>query len=125
MDEYKLWLEKANDDLRWTRHNFESKEFAGVCFSAQQAVEKSLKAYLLSKKKGLKRTHDVVLLLGDCVKIDRSFGVLKNQVDILFPYYATTRYPFGNELFSFDKKKAKEALGAAEEIINFVETKLS
>ena len=40
MDEYKLWLEKANDDLRWTRHNFESKEFAGVCFSAQQAVEK-------------------------------------------------------------------------------------
>lgn len=51
MEEYRLWLKKARNDLRWTKHNLETKEYSGACFSAQQAAEKSLKAYLLFKGK--------------------------------------------------------------------------
>ena len=123
MEEYKLWIKKARDDLRWTKHNLEAKEYSGTCFSAQQAAEKSLKAYLLFKGKPLRKTHDVVMLLKDCTLLDGSFNELEKMVRTLFPYYATTRYPFGDELFTFDKGRAKEAYLAAEKIVEFVEEK--
>lgn len=124
MEEYRLWLKKARNDLRWTKHNIEAKEYSGACFSAQQAAEKSLKAQLLFKGKSLRKIHDVVVLLKDCIELDESFGELENMIEILFPYYATTRYPFNDELFTFSKGRASEAYSAASKIVNFVERKL-
>lgn len=124
MEEFKLWFAKARDDLRWTKHNIETKEYSGACFSAQQATEKVLKAFLLYKGNSLRKTHDIVRLLEDCIELDKSFEELEKMVEILFPYYATTRYPFGEELFSFDKQKADDAFEAAEKIVKFVESKL-
>jgi|SRR3990167_7179649 len=123
MDEYKLWLKKALDDLSWTKHNIETKEYAGACFSAQQAVEKALKAYLLYKGESLRRTHDVVILLDGCIEFDKSFIKLEKLVEKLFPYYSTTRYPFGDELFSFEKTRAEEASSVASKVVKFVERK--
>lgn len=123
MEEYKLWLKKAHDDLRWTKHNIEAKEYSGACFSAQQAAEKALKAFIVLHNKHLKKIHDVEALLESCVKIDSKFGALRKPAKILFPYYIETRYPLGEELVYFDKPKANEAYLAAEEIIKFVEGK--
>lgn len=123
MEEYRLWLKKAKDDLVWTKHNIASREFSGACFSAQQAAEKALKGFLLYHKKPLRKIHDVVVLLKDCIELDESFGELENMIEILFPYYATTRYPFGDELFTFSKERASEALRAASKIVKFVERK--
>ena len=80
MEEYKLWLKKTREDLRWTKHNLEVKEYSGTCFSAQQAVEKSLKAYLLFKGKSLRKTHDVIALLKDCIEVDDSFEELEDMI---------------------------------------------
>ncbi|OGD93962.1 hypothetical protein A3A48_02255 [Candidatus Curtissbacteria bacterium RIFCSPLOWO2_01_FULL_37_9] len=124
MEEYKLWLKKTREDLRWTKHNLEVKEYSGTCFSAQQAVEKSLKAYLLFKGKSLRKTHDVIALLKDCIEVDDSFEELEDMIEVLFPYYATTRYPFGDELFTFSKMRAKKAYSAASKIVKFVEEKI-
>ena len=124
MDEYKLWIEKARDDLRWTKHNVETKEYSGACFSAQQAAEKALKAYLLSKGKSLQKTHDVVMLLKNCMMLDVSFKKLEKMTRTLFPYYATTRYPFGDELFTFNKERANEAYFVVAKIVKFVEEKI-
>ena len=124
MEEYKLWIKKARDDLRWTKHNIEAKEYAGACFSAQQAAEKALKACIVFHNKQLKKIHDVEALLESCLKIDSKFGALKRSAKILFPYYVETRYPLGEELVSFDKLKANEAYLAASEIVNFVEGRI-
>ena len=97
MEEYKLWLKKARDDLRWTKHNIEAKEFAGACFSAQQAAEKALKAFIVFHNKKLRKVHDVEALLESCVEIDSKFKSLQKLARILFPYYVETRYPFGDE----------------------------
>ncbi len=43
----RIWLSKALDDLRWTEANIRESIYYGACFTAQQAVEKALKAYLL------------------------------------------------------------------------------
>ena len=46
------------------------------------------------------------------------------MIEVLFPYYATTRYPFGDELFTFSKMRAKKAYSAASKIVKFVEEKI-
>ena len=124
MEEYKLWIKKARDDLRWTKHNIEAKEFAGACFSAQQAAETALKAFIVLHNKRLEKIHDVEALLESCVNIDSKFRTLRKPAKILFPYYVETRYPFGDELVSFDKPKANEAYLAASKIVKFVEEKI-
>lgn len=125
MAEFDLWLKKARADLVWTKHNIDSSEFYGACFSGQQAAEKALKAYLLYHKKPLRKIHDVLALLEDCVSIDKNFEVLRKYAKLIFPYYVETRYPFGDDLVSFDRQKADEAHQAAERIIEFVERKIA
>lgn len=124
MEEYKLWLKKAHDNLRWTKHNIEVKEYSGACFSAQQTAETALKAFIVLHYKRLRKIHDIEALLKSCVKIDSKFGALKKSAKILFPYYVETRYPFGDELVSFDKPKANEAYLAASKIVKFVKGKI-
>lgn len=125
MEEYKLWLKKANDDINWTKHNLETKEYSGACFSAQQAAEKALKGFLLYHNKPLRKVHDTVALLEDCLTIDGGFERLRKDAELLFPYYVETRYPFDDEQSFFNRQKAEEAFKTAQEIVNFVEKKLN
>jgi len=67
MDEYKLWLQKAKEDLLWTANSLEGKIFYGACFTAHQATEKALKSFLLFHKKPLRKVHDLRALLEDCI----------------------------------------------------------
>ena len=123
MEEFELWLKKAKDDLRWTRHNKEAGEYYGACFSAQQAAEKALKGFLLYHNKPLRKVHDIVALLEDCLAIDDDFEQLRKEAELLLPYYVETRYPFGDDETLFDESKAEEALRAASRIIDLVEKK--
>ena len=38
MEESKLWIEKAKDDLAWTGHNIGSGVYYGACFTAHQSI---------------------------------------------------------------------------------------
>ena len=58
-----IWFKKAQDDLAWARDSFEDGHFGGVCFLCQQVAEKTLKAFLFSKKQKLVKTHDLENLL--------------------------------------------------------------
>lgn len=44
----KKWLKFALDDLSWTEANLRESVWYGACFTTQQAVEKSLKSYLIN-----------------------------------------------------------------------------
>lgn len=124
MEDYKLWFNKAKDDLNWAEENIKSQVFYGACFAAQQAAEKALKSFLLKNSTELRKIHDIVALLEDCSKIDNDFEKLRLSCETLFPYYVETRYPLGDDLVSFNEQKAQEALKAASEVINFVKNKI-
>jgi HEPN domain-containing protein len=65
---------------------------ATVCFHAQQAVEKSLKAVLFSRRIEVERTHDLVKLahlLGDHGAV---LPVADDQLRRLNPFAVTLRY---------------------------------
>jgi HEPN domain-containing protein len=89
------WLIKANEDIFVIEYL--SKEEPGtftsaICFHAQQAVEKFLKAFLLFNSCEIKKVHDVDFLLEECKKIDQNSF---REVDLknLTEYSVNARYP--------------------------------
>lgn len=117
------WLTQAKNDLKWTKANITQKIYYGACFTAQQAAEKALKAFLISKGKRI-RVHDLGAILQQCKKFDLSFEKLRQATATLTDYYLETRYPDISEFIDYNYAQAKEALESASEILEFVETKL-
>src|SRR5438093_5739366 len=64
-----------------------------VCFSAQQCVEKYLKAFLVHHRKGFAKTHDLVELLKIVLAVDPLLEVIRPNVRELLPYAVAFRYP--------------------------------
>ena len=122
---YKLWLNQALDDLSWTKSNLNEKVWYGACFTAQQTVEKALKAYLIHQGKTVKKVHDLGALLQECINIESEFETLREACATLTDYYAPARYPDIGEFMEFSEESAKQAYEFAEKIVSFVEKKLS
>ncbi|TSC66154.1 MAG: HEPN domain-containing protein [Microgenomates group bacterium Gr01-1014_80] len=122
--EYNVWLQKAKDDLKWTEHDLEGKIYYGACFAAQQAAEKALKGFLIFRNQEIRKIHDLLALLEECINLDNSFEEIKQAAKILSRYYITTRYPVYEEFAIFSEEQAKEAYEFAQEIVEFVEKKL-
>jgi len=60
------WIRKAVADLQTAKRESRVRRnpnFDAVCFHAQQAVEKMLKAKLASERRDIPRTHDLTKLL--------------------------------------------------------------
>jgi len=113
------WLEKARRDLKVALNELRGSEpFTDIiCFHAQQAAEKYLKAYLTWHEIEFPKTHaleDLVLLAG---QKDPAFLALKDEVALLTPYAVETRYPEFEEPLLED---AREAVQVAEKVREFV-----
>lgn len=120
----KSWLEKASDDLRWCKASIDGEVWHGACFSAQQAAEKALKAYLFSQGKPSKKVHDLGALLEQCIALDPAFETLREQVLPLINYYLQTRYPDIGDFMDYSEAKASQALRDAILIVKFISKKL-
>ena len=72
------WLLKAEHDLISAQRLLEIEPMIldTACFHCQQAVEKSLKAYLYYKDNEVEKTHDVIFLLSECAKFDPVFKTI-------------------------------------------------
>lgn len=71
-DYLKNWIFRADEDLAVIDRLCEpdlSAYSSSICFHAQQAVEKYLKALLVFKGTDFPKTHDVDYLLSECRKV--------------------------------------------------------
>ncbi len=66
------WLRIAGKDLRRVEPLLDDRDPEGAGFHLQQAVEKFLKAFLLSKGWQLKRIHNLETLLNSALVYDLS-----------------------------------------------------
>lgn len=64
-----------------------------IGFHAQQAAEKSLKAFLVRYQIEFPKTHDLGELLDLTATVDSSFAGSLREVTILTPYGVGIRYP--------------------------------
>ena len=107
------WLKRARSNLERARAEKISDEilYEDLCFDAQQAVEKSLKALLVRLDKPFPKTHSIGMLL----KLVEETGVEIpddiNRSKILTDYAVDTRYPGMYEPVS--EEEYKEALKLA------------
>jgi HEPN domain-containing protein len=115
----KNWLFRANEDIAVINDlvNFGTEYYTStICFHAQQATEKYLKAYLVYHNVDFPRTHDVDYLLMECQKINKeAFDVdLKSLTD----FGVSVRYP--DDFFIPEVKEALEYRDIALEIKSVV-----
>jgi HEPN domain-containing protein len=125
MDDYlKKWLIKANNDLKVAENEIElpSENMVtdAICFHCQQAVEKYLKAFLITKKSDFQRSHNLEYLLEICKENDAEFSEL--DLGNLSFYAVEVRYPDNFYIPSFDE--ARECLDLALKVKEFVLKKI-
>lgn len=87
------WLESAEEDRTAVRALSALGTPRALGFHAQQAVEKLIKAVLISYDVQPEETHAVGVLLGQLHRLDRSLVDSLGPVDRLTPYAVRLRYP--------------------------------
>jgi HEPN domain-containing protein len=97
-DLIQLWIEKASHDqgIAELLLREESPYTDGICFHCQQAVEKWIKASLLSLSVSFKKNHNLVYLLdllSEKIEIPEE---VYDKIETLEGYAVEIRYPDGN-----------------------------
>jgi HEPN domain-containing protein len=92
----KEWLDKAEEDcavaIREARAR-KSPAFNAVCFHAQQCIEKYLKAVMCREAKTLAKTHDLDVLLNECLECFPLWEAMRADLKRLSRYAVQFRYP--------------------------------
>ena len=89
------WIAKAGNDLLCIRNNLAASQVPAdaVCFHAQQAAEKAIKALIAARALAPQRTHDLTTLLNDAHAAGWSVDPLREPCEVVNPYSVTARYP--------------------------------
>ena len=119
-DEVREWLQNAKDDLFSAQILIEHDPpvLDTACFHCQQAVEKSLKAFLVWKAVYFEKVHSLPYLLDLCEVQDPGVASFRERVEALAPYAVEIRYP--GKVIEVSPKEAQEALTTAELVWDFV-----
>jgi HEPN domain-containing protein len=117
------WLNRAKEDIAVidSLFNTDTVLYAStICFHAQQAVEKFLKAFLVYHNIDFPRTHDVDFLLLECRKIDST----DFEVDLgsLSDFGVNLRYP--DDFYIPDKEETIQYRDIAHTIREIIERKI-
>ena len=124
MKYFEEWLLKARHDLMTAKVIFEanSELWDTAVYHTQQSAEKSLKAISAFHKEPINKTHNVRLLLEDCVDRYPQLMELTQPVFYVAPFDTMFRYP-SMEL-SPDKSTITKAIESAEIIYSTVQSLL-
>lgn len=118
------WICHAESDIRLARLGIEDESvyLGQICFHAQQAAEKAIKAVLLFRGIDFPLIHDIeeLLVLAEQGGVDLPDNI--SQASKLSPYAVETRYP-GSWMEIFDDD-VDEALQIAEDTITWAKKML-
>lgn len=116
------WLREADNTLKQARHALESHDYNLVCFLAEQAAQKALKAVLYGDGTRFINIHSITELLKTIAATRAEFLEMLDRGAKLDQYYLSSRYPdavpepaIPSELFI--KEQAEEAVAIAQAIL--------
>jgi len=118
------WVVKALNDMKVAEHEMRLPDGEmttdAVCFHCQQAAEKLLKAYLVSRGVDFGRTHELEFLLQLCIGQDAEFKEV--ELGNLSSYAVEIRYP--DEFYIPSVEEARKSFALAGKLKEFVLKKL-
>lgn len=117
------WMNKAREDLRAAKVDLEANPplIDDALFHCQQAVEKSLKAFLCRHDRPFRKTHSIEEIGAACIALAPSLEKLVGDTVHMTEYATAFRYP-GD--FSPDREEADEALSLAEDAVDEISAML-
>jgi HEPN domain-containing protein len=93
--EVRRWLVKAQHDWSVARKIVHGggPEYDVAAFHCQQAIEKMLKAFLVSRRTSFEKIHDLGRLLDYCAGCDQELEALRDGVEPMTIFAIAFRYP--------------------------------
>ncbi len=93
--------------------------YAAICFHAQQAGEKFLKGWLVSRGLPATRTHDLESLVRRGARLEPSLEAIRDAAARLRPFAVAPRYP--GDIPDPEEPEALKAIERAKAIRDFRE----
>jgi HEPN domain-containing protein len=87
------WLRRARSNLARAKVRIPEACLEDLCFDAQQAAEKAIKAVFVHHRLAFPFTHDLVRLLTNLRRAGLKIPKYLNRAKRLTPYAVETRYP--------------------------------
>ena len=87
------WLNRARSNLVRARQREAGVYLEDLCFDAQQAAEKAVKAVLVARRIDFPYVHDLAHLLSLLERTEAVVPEAVRQAEDLTPYAVLTRYP--------------------------------
>jgi HEPN domain-containing protein len=124
-DEATAWLQFAADDLDTAQVLLGAmpSRVRQSLFHAQQAAEKSLKAFLIWHERQFPLTHDLAVLLRLCVSLDPGIATGVEPALDLTQFAARFRYPGEDEIPSLEE--ARQWVAAAAGVLDCVSIRIA
>ncbi len=88
------WIRIAANDFQRVSRRLEEGDIADAALHLQQALEKYLKGFLLSRGWALQRTHDLRILLEEAARYEPDLKRFRRLCAEITAYYVQERYPF-------------------------------
>jgi HEPN domain-containing protein len=112
------WLARADEDLGVARHLLAEglPYYVAIGFHAQQAAEKSLKAFLVARQVEFPKTHDIGRLLDLVATVDAALADALSGAVQLTDYGVDVRYP--GDLPQLGLDDARRAVEQAADVLD-------
>lgn len=121
-----LWLSKARNDLSnidiILSSNRDKLPLDTVCFHAQQAIEKAMKALLAFHGRDISRSHDLIKLLNDIADLVPELLVYSEKFETITEYGVGVRYP--DYFYEPSIDEATLAFTFAEKVVAIIQEKI-
>ncbi len=123
-DDPREWLNRANSNLARTKVGIDipGVYLEDLCFDAQQAAEKAIKAVLLHQNVPFPYTHDLSELLTLVERGGEPVPQAVREAVRLTPFAAEARYPGSEEPVT--RNEYESALLIAEAVVRWAEERL-
>ena len=121
-DDPREWLNRARSNLAMAKNRIPDVYLEDLCFEAQQAAEKAVKAVMISHNVDFPYVHDLALLLSILEEDGETIPDSVRRAARLTPYAVDTRYPGVEQPVS--EEKFREAVAIAEAVVRWAEERL-
>jgi len=121
-DDPREWLNRAKSNLVRARNRMPDVYLEDLCFDAQQAAEKAIKAFLIRLDVPVPYTHDLAELLTVVEEAGRNVPEGIKRAGALSDYAVESRYLGMAEPVT--QEEYAEAVAIAEEVVRWVEDAL-
>jgi HEPN domain-containing protein len=117
------WFERGSHDIEMAQLLYDERGYTDtIAFLIQQAVEKYLKGFLVSRGIAPRKTHNLDFLLKKIIELDKDFDEFVDLCRKATRYYIEERYP-PSPVPQYSYEEIKLDLDGAWELIRKVREK--